>query len=76
MLYFYSASVLIVHDTASQSTLGAPEDGIMTAELLERLYMARPNVAISPKVCLRCLMLKYFTIVLIYSRDYVGRVLT
>ncbi|KAB1213702.1 hypothetical protein CJ030_MR5G016193 [Morella rubra] len=32
-----------------QSTLGAPEDGIMTAELLERLYMARPNVAISPK---------------------------
>lgn len=57
---------MIECDIASQATLGTPEDGIMTDELLERLYMGHQivgagsnvdadqkgsSVTVSPKVC-------------------------
>lgn len=41
---------MIERDIASQATQGAPEDGIMTGELLERLYMEHQIVGAGSNV--------------------------
>jgi hypothetical protein len=47
---YYVPWFFIVLAIAWQATLGAPEDGIMTAELLERLYMEQQIIGAGSKV--------------------------
>lgn len=40
---WFKAKSIYLHELAWQATLGVPEDGIMTLELLEKLYVEQQN---------------------------------